>query len=73
MECLDIDTLNHLNTSCTLVGHNELHSTVTEFDMEDKWRAENPQCKQFTWTNRTATQASRFDRFYVPKDMLYEL
>ena len=69
---LNMDTLNHSNISCTLVGHAELCSTVSDFDLEDKWRVVYPQCKSFTWANKAGTQASRLDRFYIPADLVVE-
>ena len=69
VESLDLDTLNHSNASCTLVGHQELSATVADFELEDRWRVENPKCRQYTWSNKTGTQASRLDKFFVPTDL----
>ena len=69
VESLDLDTLNHSNASCTLVGHQELRATVADFELEDRWRVENPKCRQYTWSNKTGTQASRLDKFFVPTDL----
>ena len=69
VDSLELDTLNHSNTSCTLVGHKELNAVIADFGLEDRWRVQNPGCKKYTWSNKSGNQASRLDRFYIPSDL----
>ena len=53
VDSLELDTLNHSNTSCTLVGHKELNAVIADFGLEDRWRVQNPGCKKYTWSNKS--------------------
>lgn len=60
------DTLNHHPLSRVGDGHKELVTILEHFTVEDKWRVGNHSVREFTWYNRSGTQASRLDRVYAP-------
>lgn len=65
VDSLELDTLNHSFFSRCTSGSEELSGICSAFRLVDSWRVDNPKTKLYTWQNKSGSQASRIDRFYV--------
>lgn len=66
VDSLGLDTLNHSPASMVMVGSRELNGAIEELDLIDSFRVACPDNRQFTWSNKQGSQASRLDRIFAP-------
>ena len=65
--CID-NVLDKLNcSSVPAADKTSLVTLMSDFSLVDVWRKQNPRTISFTWSNNDRTQASRIDRFFIPK------
>ena len=52
-----------------MAGYKELQQWTTSLNVEDMWRAENPNKKEYTWRNNDHSIRTRIDRIYTSKNL----
>lgn len=45
---------------------------ISKFDLTDIWRDNNPNSKQYTWSNKSGSRQSRIDFWLTPKSIVKE-
>ena len=67
----DLDRMNSTNNKCC--SQDELKDLLIEFDLEDKWRLQNPRERLYTHYHGATNSYSRLDRAYTSTTLNAEI